>query len=600
MHNKFAEMAKQELEEALSIIPSDTMQKFLIFTETVRVLDYWSVLFPLLPKEKRLSSIQTFTLLQWGWNLAVEHLYKAVEIPGAFPITDSTEESKAFATDLLCKLGQSVLLYRASEMIKNGFLEIENSDEGFIVRTTEKARDQFLDNLEFSYLNDLEIELNNKYKNFFQGWQIIDIEDYPDVENLPGYFFARRQISLMENYKNEDIDKLMIPLIFPWDSGHGVMTGYGALPEVDSHFLAEAVDSISEWRNEAGFHPNTKIGNVSGADITGVITFITSFYLKHIRFALLAMKYFPNISFYQSLTIWEPLNQLEASIAEYSNQDINLVKKALEAVTLQPNEAPNLHNVTKHFMPLLISLGNGVVLRPVSSIFRNPFLSTITLLQWKDLSSRDRISAPREEWMRSEIYHMFQGTRYRRVDGNIKIRNGHNVITDIDGAIYDTLTGELALFQFKWQDYFTNDVRELRSRAGNLTKELDEWAHKVEAWIEQRGKDELTKTLRLKLNKGMLISSIYLFGISRTYARTRGFGFTTGNKNLAIANWPQFLRARYEIGPADRVFHHISNMLKLKMNETISSIQPLPFIIKIHEKSILFEDMWNVFGDDDE
>jgi hypothetical protein len=47
------------------------------------------------------------------------------------------------------------------------------------------------------------------------------------------------------------------------------------------------------------------------------------------------------------------------------------------------------------------------------------------------------------------------------------------MLTDIDAVIFDRLTGELALFQLKWQDYSTNSLRETRSKASNLVKELD-------------------------------------------------------------------------------------------------------------------------------
>jgi hypothetical protein len=200
--------------------------------------------------------------------------------------------------------------------------------------------------------------------------------------------------------------------------------------------------------------------------------------------------------------------------------------------------------------------------------------------------------------MRSEIYQIFQGTRYKRVDGNINLRDENRVLTDIDGAIFDNLTGELALFQLKWQDYFTNDVREMKSKASNLTNELDEWASKVDSWINKKGVSELIKALRLKLHKEHSISSIYLFGVSRFYARTQGFGYAVKNQKLAIANWAQFLRVRYEIGPAERVFHKLFETLREKMNEEVPNPKPLPLTINVSGKSICFENVWNDFDDD--
>ncbi len=598
VHNKFAEMAKQILEEALSRTPSEPLHKSILFIETIRVLDYWTVFQTLLPKEKRLSG-PDFELIRWGWNLAAEHIFTRVEMSGAFPLIESSNENRLFAINLLHKLGRSVLLYRASEMIRYGLLDVECNEGEFIVRRAANVAEHFLDILEFGRINEMKRILADRDKDYWKGWKLIDINDYSELPTEPGAFWSRTLKSPLEKFKVDNIDELMTPLIHPWDSGHGVMMGYGALPEVDRHFLSQATELVCEWREEAGIHPGATLGELSGSDLTSIIVVLTFLHTKHIRFALLAMKDHPEISIPQSLTIWEPFEELVESAAEISNLDKNTVRCALNAITMQPSEASNLHKFTTPFVPLLISLGNGLVLRPVSSLIRNPFLSTITLQEWRDPTIKDKISTRREDWMRDEIYALFQGTRYRRVEGNIKIRDRGRVVTDIDAAIFDITSGELALFQIKWQDYFTNDVRILRSKARNLTREMDEWAEKVVSWIEQRGKNELIKTLRLKLRKGMSISSIYLFGISRSAARMRGYGFTTGNKNLAIANWPQFLRARYELGPVNRVFHQLFDTLRLEMHETIIA-KPLPVTINVSGTSILFENMWNTFTDEDE
>lgn len=589
MENKFLNLAQQELDEALSKLPSDPTHKFVIFTETIRVISYWAVFQSLYPEDKRLS-IPDFSLIRWGWNLAAEHLYSSVETPGAFPISESTNESRQLAASLLHKLGCSVLLKRASSMIKYGFLNVEVSGENINVKHAVNARHQFLDNIEFYKLESMEKDI--KDKSIKHGWQYFNIDDYSEVENLPGNYFSSRSENSLDRHKMENIDELMLPLIHPWDSGHGIMIGYGALPEVDAHFLAEATELALECRAEAGIHPEAKIGDISGAELTVIITFLIALYKKHVRFCLLAIKKYPDISIQQSLTIWGPLKELEDSIVDYSNFDRRMIKKALDAVTMQPEEAAYLSGFTTTFAPLLLSLGNGVVLKPVFSILGNPFHSVAILQQWRNKNIINHISKPREEWMRKEIYSIFDGKRYMRVNGNIKIRYDKKVLTDIDAAIFDTLTGELALFQIKWQDFYSNDVKKLRSMASNLSNELDEWAEKVSFWINKAGKSEITKTLRLKLRKNMPISSIYLFGISRNKARVQGYGFNINSDNLAIANWPQFLRVRYKLGPADRVFHSLFETLRFKMNEKVN-VNPLPMSIRVAEHLITFEDMWN-------
>src|SRR5205085_8452532 len=375
--------------------------------------------------------------------------------------------------------------------------------------------------------------------------------------------------------KRFDIDSLMLPLIRPWESGHGTMMGYGAEPEVDYHFLAEALENVSDWRSDAGLHPNTTFGQSTGADITLVAVVLIGLHLKHIRFALVASKHHPKISIPQSLTIWGPEADLARGVSEFTGLDLVNVQTALDVITLRPHEVSFLQSHSTPFMPLLFGLGNGVIVRPVSSLARNPLLSITTLVQWRDPAAVNALLKPREEWLRSEIYALFQGRRYECISGSVKLREKKKVVTDVDATIFDRVTGELALFQIKWQDYHTNDVRQLRSRARTLAGEMDDWAESVTEWL--LGKDGMTlaKNLRLSTRKNRPFSAIYLFGISRSTARTHGYGYPTKHPSLALANWPQFHRVRSEVGPAERVFHDMHLVLQTETHETVDA-RPMP------------------------
>ena len=315
--------------------------------------------------------------------------------------------------------------------------------------------------------------------------------------------------------------------------------------------------------------------------------------MKHERFAYLAIKQFPEISIPQSLTIWSPLEDLKKDIAEFTGIDAKIVSSAIDSITLNSNDAYFLKDYSSKFMPMLINLGNGYALKPISSIIRNPFFSAITLLEQRDSNMRNHISLQREKWFQEHIYAMFYGTRYQAVDGNVKLRKGEVTITDIDGAIYDNLTGELAIIQIKWQDFFFNDVKKLRSKASNLIKELEDWAMKVTDWISENGREKLITSLRLKPAAGKSISSIYLFGLSKNAARMQGYGFDMKSDNLAIATWPQFFRNRFEIGPSERVIHDLFTTLKAQQQGTVPS-KPLPLRFEIFNKTMLFEDLWSI------
>ncbi|MCW1777257.1 hypothetical protein NB693_23300 [Pantoea ananatis] len=136
------------------------------------------------------------------------------------------------------------------------------------------------------------------------------------------------------------------------------------------------------------------------------------------------------------------------------------------------------------------------------------------------------------------LYGMFGGKRYIRFPGNLKLRRGGAVLTDIDAIIYDKQTGDVGLFQLKWQDYSTNDVRQLRSKAANLSAELVDWSGKVKSWLDENGVSALDMSLRLKQKRGEAARSTLLFAISRSSIRTQGYGVKTEVPGLAMATWP--------------------------------------------------------------
>jgi len=592
-YQAFHSLAEKELAACISVVPPDPNERFVLFMETLRVIDYWTVFQSLGPEEKRLSE-PDFHTLRSGWNLAAAHLLSPLQVPAAIPVLQSTDKSRSFAMSLLHQFGRSVLMHRAADMIRHGFLTAERVANRFVVRKTGLVSSQFLDILEFSWLENLETTIGQDRRSYYKEWELFDVEHMDQIRHRVGSFLGRRHEPTFENWRRADIEALMVPLIHPWDSGHGIMMGYGARPEVDDHFLAEAVERASDWRTEAGIHPDARIGETTGADATAIATLIVGFHLKHVRFAILASKHYPQISIPQSLTIWGPVQLLEESIAEYTGWDIPREQRALDAITLRAREATFLHHHSMPFMPLLISLENGLILRPVSGLVRNPLFSVSALVEWRNPKSTSDLSDPREDWLRFEIYALFQGVRYVCVEGSTKIRERDKVITDIDGAVFDKATGELGLFQIKWQDYFTNDVRKLRSKASNLTRELDEWAQHISEWTGRQGARRILSALRLSPKKAGRITNIYLFAISRNAARMQGFGFSTRHANLALANWPQFVRVRFEVGPADRVFHDIHTMLRSEADKKIE-VQPLPVEITVAGQPVRFEDLWSSF-----
>jgi hypothetical protein len=558
------------------------MGRFIMFIEVVRAMDYWSIsAYP--DSRQNAQTGQALDLMCWGWNRAVAELFEPLDQPNAFPMMESTRESRGFAAGLMQEFGKVSLARRLADMGERGIMEIARDGDDFRLRMTEDARAQFADFAESDRLKAAETRLSSSRA----GWTMASMRDALRSPDMPGNYVALAKAPV-KRWLRPDIEELIKPLVRPWDTGYGVMVAYDARIEVDKHYMAEALALAMPWREDAGIHPDAKLGSITGGDLSGVGAALISLHAKHFGCVSVAKKLFSQVSVPQSLTIWGPKDALEESISFMSGRPAAVVQAAFNALAMTAEQAKKLAEHSTPLIPLLFDLGNGFILRPVSCLTRNPFTAAKTQHQWLDPRTEHAAAADREQWMREHLYGMFGGRRYIRFPGNLKLRRGGAVLTDIDAIIYDKQTGDVGLFQLKWQDYSTNDVRQLRSKAANLSAELGDWSGKVKSWLDENGVSALDKSLRLKQKRGEAARSALLFAISRSSIRTQGYGVKTQAPDLAMATWPQFIRARMEIGPSAWSMRDLHERV-IQEHAQVPKVHPLPAALSM---SCVFQRSW--------
>jgi hypothetical protein len=585
-------LADAHLSAILQRLPSDRLGRFILFIEVVRAMDYWSITaYPESLKDAQTG--QSLDLMYWGWNRAVAELFEPLDQSGAFPMMESTRESRGFAAGLMQEFGKVSLARRLADMGERGIMEIAQEGDDFRMRMAEDACAQLGDFAESDRLKAAEARLPSSSP----GWTMASMHDAVWVPDMPGNYVALAKAPV-RRWLRHDIEELIKPLVRPWDTGYGVMVAYDAWIEVDKHYMAEALALATPWREDSGIHADAKLGPITGGDICGVGAALISLHAKHFGCVSVAKKLFSEVSVPQSLTIWGPRNALEESISFMSGRPAAVVHSAFNALAMTAAQAKKLADHSTPLIPLLFDLGNGFILRPVSCLTRNPFTAAKTQHQWLDPRTEHAIATDREEWMREHLYGMFGGNRYIRIPGNLRLRRGGAVLTDIDAVIYDKLTGDVGLFQLKWQDYSTNDVRQLRSKAANLSAELVDWSGKVKSWLDENGVSALDKSLRLRRKRGEAARSALLFAISRSSIRTQGYGVKTQAPDLAMATWPQFLRARMEIGPSAWSMRDLHERL-IEEHAQVPKVHPLPAALSMSGSTLHICDLWNRTEDDE-
>jgi hypothetical protein len=562
------------------------MGRIILFIEVVRAMDYWGI------NAKSANAgndkvEQSLDLMYWGWNRAVAELFEPLDQPGAFPLMESTQESRAFAAGIMQEFGKVSLVRRLADMSEKGIVEIVKDDEGFNICMNKDARAQFADGMEFSRLKKAEEKISSSNP----GWTIASMRNAIRYPDMPGNYWALADAPA-KRWLRSDIEDRIKPLVRAWDTGRGVMVAYDAHIEVDKHYMAEALALATPWRDDAGIHADAKLGVITGADIAGVGAALISLHAKHFGCVSVAKRMFPEVSVAQSLTIWGPRDALEESISLMCGRPKSVVHTVFNVMAMTSEQAKGLADHSTPLIPLLFDLGNGFILRPVSCLTRNPFTAVRTQYQWLDKKTEHAFASDREDWMRSHLYGMFGGRRYKCFPGNLKLRHAASILTDIDAVIYDKLTGDVGLFQLKWQDYSTNDFRQLRSKAANLATELMDWSRKVNSWIKEHGTSSLDQSLQLKLKRREGVKKIFLFAISRSVVRTQGYGVNTDAPDLAMAVWPQFVRVRMEIGPSEHALRDIHARL-LEEHGQVPDLGPMPVSIPISNTVLHIQDLWN-------
>lgn len=165
------DLAEIHLEAVLKRLPSDRMRRFVLFIEVVRAMDYWGTFAPAMGGDSE-QAAQSIDLIQ----------------PGAFPLMESTYESRLFAARLMQEFGKVSLLRRLADMSERGIMEITRDGDEFQIRMSEDAHAQFADATELDRLGAAEALLPSSCA----GWTTASMRDvlrfYMDASLLQGIF----------------------------------------------------------------------------------------------------------------------------------------------------------------------------------------------------------------------------------------------------------------------------------------------------------------------------------------------------------------------------------------------------------------------------
>ncbi len=542
-----------------------------LLIEGSRLVDFHHVLHFMSKTPELALSDFDFDVMVRGWNAFAALLLPHVGNLKGIPAVESTPAFRNSVLSILMDLGKVTILRENAAMYRHGMAECTIDGTTISFRMSDRCSlDHFLDRLEEDKLRRLENTMPS--------------------EDLFGKIIQQTSI--------DDIEDRIRSLVFPWRLTEKLtMTGYNADPDIDQHYFALVAEGTHKGIEYAGIHDDTILGSITGKDLKTVVFLLTSFYLKHIRFVDVAKKAFPEINIAMSLTIWKPRNELVQSITDITGMTESTVSTAVDLLTVKSGHETYFRAEVTPYFPMLLKVSDNYLLEPIASIFRNPFHGIRMMHEAADKKAAVHLLAHRERWMASELYNLFQGTRYQRMEGTTNLRQGGKIITDIDAAIYDVTTGALGLFQLKWQDFNSNNVAKQRSKAKNYVEQVDAWGRSVQEWLAEFGPESFLRTLRMKGSHG--ISQVHLFALGRSAARFQSYGYTSQIDAIASASWRQFIRLRYEVGPSENVLSDLHLAIQSEKT-TVINLRPIRQQMQLGEHIVVFENLWNEFVDNKE
>ena len=507
-------------------------------------------------------SVPDMSIVSRGWNPLLAILQKRIGKQSGVPMGNVDMSYIQRHTSLLHQLGRGVVLNKTAELLQFGNFESSSSGKDVYVRTTVAESD------------DLHSDRIDDWK-----WNNLDI-------NIAQKDAVHQS---MAAWRKSGIQQKLTEIVFPYAMPHGTIVGYQTTREIDEHFLSLIAPTISDWQRQSGLLPQANVKGVSGAEIASILSICMSSRLSHTQLVTAGKKKFKDVNYLLSNTIWKAKSEIVSSISEFFDLDPLMVSSVIDRSTFGETPNADLSSDVLPLCPPFMKVSQEFLLLPVSFLFQNPLEMYKRLND--DAPTRAAVKEHREDAMVNEINHLFVGPKYRCLKGRSRLKKEGRTVTDIDAAILDMTIGELALIQLKWQDFVGANNKKQASRAKNFVTQVDNWTAKVHDWISTEGMERLFKSLQLPVVDSSL-DKVFTFAIGQQAARFSTFGFPLSDKRTAPATTKQFMRLRFQIGPAENVIQSLFRAIQMETT-SLDDIEEIPYTMQTSGYRIHLENMWS-------
>jgi hypothetical protein len=329
---------------------------------------------------------------------------------------------------------------------------------------------------------------------------------------------------------------------------------YSSTKEIDQYFEQWARIYLNRIYSQDMVGPDDMIGGRPFSRYIDVLVALSGRSQKHIAYSAILLSRFPGVHIRNLLTTSADRDSFLNSLADHLGAGREEIEEIMSSFVLSGKNLVAHTENDETAWPPAVQASNNTLILPVFGLDINPFLFLLKDLRTRYEKDWFTVANNRERRWIGELETLFTGPRWQTHSGNLRLRDGKEVLTDIDFAIFDRKTNELALLQLKWQFPVGVDNRSRRSAGKNLVTESNTWIAKVAAWLDKYGGDELMRRLGMDHDGP---PTIHIFVLARYHAYIAGYD--ERDDRALWSDWANFKRIRVE-GPRRSISQLMSSL----------------------------------------
>lgn len=456
----------------------------------------------------QLGELETLALS--GGFESIHLLHGRTDFSKGTPIFDQTPELENAARACLLLGANISMLTRLTALQVRGLVQVEPlAERHVLVRLSQRA--------------GVETREQRFVHSFWQS-------KYNGIDRL-----------LKEHFGEVDNDRVARELsdgVRPWG---GDFIGYSTTPFLDDAFMRLASAYVVKDPLASFFPDATLLGGHRFDEVKVAAMTLVSFALKHVHFALKLIEKRPQSRLINLLSVSSERDGLASHLGAACGFEQEGASEILDLFVLERGDEDYRYEFDSCLPPVIATSATQVVM-PAFGVLSSPF--AFMLRRLRSLYTRDWDVAVNslEAAFRRDLYNVFQGTRFHCVPTPVKLRLGGKVLTDVDAAVFDVISGTLGLYQLKWQLPYWGSLKESASRTKNFISGGESWGDRVAEFLKDAATEDIQRLFGIPKSTGS-VRQVMGFVLGRFFSECtqadpeRLDGITWGS-------WAQFVEAR--------------------------------------------------------